>query len=86
MIRVRVELVSANDRSVKELARMEIVNDGGKRDDDVADYIVRTLRGRSTAALDRRETQRSGRVENHLRKAFHIWHLVAKSLKVMNYG
>lgn len=86
MIRVRVELCSANDGSVKELGRMEIANDGGLREDDVANYIVRTLRGRSAAALDKREVQREGMVLRHPRKALHIWHLVAKALKATGYG
>jgi len=86
VIRIRVELCSANDRSVKELARMEIANDGGKRADDFADYIVRTLRGRSKEALDKREVQRHGMVYRHPRKAVHVWHLVAKALAAMNYG
>lgn len=86
MIRVRVELCSANDRSVKELARMEIANDGGMRNDEVADYIVRTLRGRSEEQLNRRSVNRSGRVARFPRKALHIWHLVARGLTEMGYG
>lgn len=86
MIRVRVEVCSANDRSVREIARMEIANDGGKRDDDVGDYIVRTLRGRSEEHLNRRSINRSGRVERFPRQALHVWHLVARALKGLNYG
>lgn len=86
MIRVRVELCSANDRSVKEIARMEIANDGGRSDDKVGDYIVRTLRGRSEEQLNRRSVNRSGRVERFPRKALHVWHLVAKALTKLEYG
>jgi len=86
VIRIRVELCSANDRTVRELARMEIANDGGKRDDDFADYIVRTLRGRSVKALDKRVVARKGMVYRHPRKAVHVWHLIAKALAAMNYG
>jgi hypothetical protein len=86
VIRVRVELCSANDGSVREIARMEIANDGGKRADDVANYIVRTLRGRDTKALERHEVNRSGRVMGHRKNALHVWHLVAKALNKMGYG
>ena len=85
MIVVRVELWSAITGQKTELARMEICNDdtGGQR---LRNYIVRTLRGRSTADLDRRTTQRDGRVERHDAPGLHVWNLVAKALVAMGYG
>jgi hypothetical protein len=50
------------------------------------DYAVPTLGGRSTPDLDRRVTNRTGRVENHAGLALHVWHLVAKALTAMRYG
>lgn len=85
MIVVSVQLVSAIHPSrSKELARMTICNVGG--DADVGDYEAKTLRGRSKEALDRRITQRKGMVLRHPRLAVHVWHLVAKALKALNYG
>jgi hypothetical protein len=84
MIVVRVELHSAVDGSVRELARLHISNAGGT--ETLGDYDVQTLRGRSTADLDRRMVQRRGRVCRHQRLALHVWHLVAKALGAMGYG
>lgn len=84
MIVVRVELHSAIDGRKIELARAHIFNLGGTA--TVADYGVRTLRGRTAAALDRGQVQRRGRVDNHPKAAVHVWHLVAKALKAMGYG
>lgn len=84
MIVVRVELHSAITGAVTELARAHICNagDSGK----LRDYFVRTLRGRSKAALDRGDVQRRGKVEQHPSEAVHVWHLVAKALAAMGYG
>jgi len=84
MIIVRVELWSAITGSVTEIARAEICNVGGSV--TVGDYEVRTLRGRSQAALDRREIQRKGAIRGHERQRLHVWHLVAKALRSMGYG
>lgn len=86
MIVVRVELHSAITGQVTELARMEIVNDGVSEKPTKGNYLVRTLRGRSTADLDRRTTHKSGRVSNWPRLALHVWNLVATSLTEMGYG
>lgn len=84
MIIVTVHLASAIDGSVQELARMEICNEGGTV--NLGDYGCRTLRGRSTADLNRRVTQRDAKVLKHPRLREHVWNLVAKSLSAMGYG
>jgi len=84
MIVVRVELHSAVDGQVTEIARAHIFNVGGTR--TLGDYGVRSLRGRDKATLDRHQFQRRGKVESHPRLALHVWHLVAKALKSMGYG
>ncbi len=84
MIIVSVQLHSAIDGSKTELARMHITNAGGT--DTVRDYEVRTLRGRSTAALNGAQTQRKGRVLGHRSLDQHVWNLVGKALAGMGYG
>lgn len=84
MIVVRVELHSAIDGSVRELARMHISNAGGTN--TLGDYDVQTLRGRSTAELDKRIVQRRGRVLRHQRLSLHVWHLVGKALSAIGYA
>ena len=84
MIIVRVELHSARTGEVTELARMHISNIGGTN--TLRDYACETLRGRSRAALDRREVQRHGKVLGHQSLALHVWNLVAKALAGMGYG
>lgn len=88
MIVVRVELHSANDGSVTELARCALDNQGGT--EDVCDYRIRTFTGRSKAALDRSQkflpAQRTGLVKGHRRKQLHVWHLVSRALQVVGYG
>jgi hypothetical protein len=85
MIIVRVELWSAVTGEKTELARMEICNDGTSAG-RLRNYIVRTLRGRSTEALNQRTTQRDGRVDRHDAPGLHVWNLVAKALGAMGYG
>ncbi|MDT8758264.1 hypothetical protein MZO42_06100 [Sphingomonas psychrotolerans] len=88
MIIVRVELWSAGDRSVTELARMTIDNTGGTS--QLGDYRTRTLRGRSFEALNRamlnNTVQREGKVTGHPRLREHVWNLVAKALTGLGYG
>jgi hypothetical protein len=84
MIIVRVELWSARDGSVTELARMHVCNAGGGG--RLRDYVVRTLRGRSKSALDANVAQREGRVIDHPSEELHVWNLVAKALAAMGYG
>ena len=87
MIIVRVELLSAIDGSVKELARMHISNVGGTN--TLRDYKVQTLRGRSKKQLDvswrRQQYTREGEVKKHLSLSMHVWHLVGKALKNIGY-
>ena len=83
MIVIRVELHSAITRQVTELARMHICNVGGG--EELRDYEVRTLRGRSRESLDRRTVHRRGKVEKHPAKRLHIWHLVGKALVAIGY-
>lgn len=84
MIVVRVELWSARDGSKTELARMHLCNESGVG--AVRDYSCRTLRGRSSTALDRGDVQRRGQVRGHRSLDLHVWHLVAKALQAMGYG
>jgi hypothetical protein len=84
MIIVRVELHSAITGKTTELARMHLCNAGGS--DTVRDYDVRTLRGRSTRALDAGLVQRKGKVLGHPSLAVHVWNLVARALAAMGYG
>ncbi|WP_337846890.1 hypothetical protein [Sphingomonas sp.] len=84
MIVVRVELHSAIDGQVTEIARMAIDNIGGTA--TRGDYRIRTLRGRSTASLARFKVQREGRVHGHARLALHVWCLVAKALAAVGYS
>lgn len=88
MIVVRVELWSAVNGEVSELARMTIDNIGGTQ--QLGDYRTRTLRGRSREALDKAllatTVQREGKVLQHPRLREHVWNLVAKALSAMHYG
>ncbi|MPT48016.1 MAG: hypothetical protein E2598_06295 [Sphingobium sp.] len=84
MIVIRVELWSAITGEKIEIARMNISNTGGT--ENIGNYACETLRGRSTADLNRRIVQRKGRVLSHPRLSQHVWHLVAKALTGMGYG
>lgn len=84
MIVVRVELHSAITGQVTELARAHISNIGGTN--EIRDYECVTLRGRSTATLDRRIPQSHGKVLGHASLREHVWNLVTKALTGMGYG
>lgn len=84
MIVIRVELWSAVTGDRTELARMHICNVGGT--ENLGNYDCRTLRGRSTADLDKGHVQRRGQVRGHPRLSQHVWNLVAKALSSMGYG
>ena len=84
MIVVRVELWSARDGQRTELARMHICNVGSTF--DLRDYDVTTLRGRSTADLDRGTAQRRGAVKGHPSPRLHVWHLVGRALAALGYA
>ena len=83
MLVVRVELHSAITRTVTEIARMHICNLGGS--DAIADYGVRTLHGRCALKLDEHKASRHGTVTNYPRKRLHVWNLVARALRSMDY-
>lgn len=85
MIVVKVELWSAISGEKTELARMEICNDetGDMR---WRNYITQTLRGRTTADLNRRQQQRAGTLKNWPSETVHIWNLVAVVLGKLGYG
>lgn len=88
MIVVKVELHSAVSGLVRELARMHIANKGdlSTTNPNRGDYDVTTLKGRSAFQLGKRKVQRAGVVLNHARLAEHVWNLVAKALKALDYG
>lgn len=86
MIIVSVQLWSHATGKVTELARMEICHEGANESGRIRDYSCRTLRGRSTADLNNRFTQREGFVHRHPAIAQHVWNLVAKALDSMGYG
>jgi hypothetical protein len=83
MIVVRVELHSAINGRVTELARMHVCNEGG--DQQLGDYGVYVLRGRSKEALDQRQVQRRGRFGKYPRLRLHIWNLVLCALVAAGY-
>lgn len=85
MIVVRIELWSAVTGKITELGRAEICNEGVSDTGRIRDYGVRTLKGRDTKALNRRITQRDGKVTNYPAVAIHVWHLVSDALKAMGY-
>lgn len=84
MIVVRVELWSAITGRKTEIAQMWIDNIGGT--EQLGDYRVRSLRGRSAEAFALQKVQREGRVDRHPRLREHVWNLVAKALAAMRYG
>ena len=86
MIIIRVELHSAISRlRDRELARFMIANDGtatGRQQN----YVVESYRGRDKVALDKRQVNRRGVVQNHPSEDEHVLNLVAKALNAMGYG
>ena len=85
MIIVRVELLSAITGKTTELARMHITNDGTGTA-NCGNYNARTYRGRCTDDLDRGTENRVTRITNYPRKAIHVWNLVVRALKAMEYN
>jgi len=83
MLIVRVELWSAKTGRVKELARMKIWNAGGT--EERADYEGETLRGRTWEALNLGIVQRKGKVQGYMRKQLHVWNLVSRMLRELEY-
>lgn len=85
MLIIRVELHSARDGSVREIARAYIANEGNGTAEH-ADYSAVTVRGRSREALDKQQPQRRGHVVWYPRRALHVWNLVTEALAGMGYG
>lgn len=93
MIVVRVELHSAVDGRVQELARMLIDNRATSPTGKFGDYRGRVLRGRDKKTLDAEqhnvlrgsEAQRTAFVNSHARLDEHVWNLVAKMLAKLGY-
>jgi hypothetical protein len=90
MIVIRVELWSAVNGQVSELARMTIDNIGATANGQHADYRARSFRGRDAATLHRAmlagTVQREGKVIRHARLRLHVWHLVARALDTLGYA
>lgn len=89
MIRVSVHLLSAVSRDRdRELARMDIANDGrlSRENPHLGAYTGVTYRGRTKAALDQGLTIRRAEVTNWPRERLHIWNLVHWMLQHMGYS
>lgn len=85
MLIVRVELHSAVNGRVTEIARLVIANDGtGSK--TVGNYRGHAYRGRAASQLDRRVVTRTGSVRDYPRLRLHVWNLVARMLSSMGYG
>ena len=84
MIIITVQLFSARDKSMTELGRMMIANDG-TGSEALGNYNVQTFRGRGMDALNKMIGQRHAKVSGFPRKSTHVWNLVARALKAMRY-
>lgn len=91
MIVVRVELHSAVTKTVTELGRVVIANDGDATSDNPrrGTYMCWSFRGRNKEALDKafktKSVVHSGVVTDFPRTALHVWNLVARCLTAMGY-
>lgn len=89
MIVVRVELWSAITGEITELARMKISNTGDDKNPNFGDYDGVTITGRSAEALQRNMNAgpftRTGKVIHYPRISLHVWNLVVRMLKEMDY-
>lgn len=92
MLVVKVELHSAIDGSVSEIARMLIANDGASEAPGLGHYDCLALRGRSAETFDRamrsglgRQWPKRARVENYPRQRLHVWNLVRRALSALGY-
>lgn len=87
MIVVRVELHSAINGEVTELARMHICNEGGT--DDLRSYGGYVARGRGKDSLDlnvkHRGWNHTGKIEGWPSKRMHVWNLVLSMLLACGY-
>lgn len=80
MIVVKVELWSARTGKVSTLGIMRISNDGTSRDEEIGNYMGHVMRKPTFTSITR-----TGIVEEHRRKSYPIWFLVAKMLRNMGY-
>lgn len=90
MIIVRVELHSAVTGKVTEIARAVIANKGTGTATK-GNYIARVVAGRTSSSMEPRDIVsakpfRTGEVYDYPRKSIHIWNLVARALKSMNFN
>lgn len=93
MIRVSVQLISAINGNVTELARMDICNDGtgdfNRRNytGEITGVLFegKSYIGRDAKALDRGTVSKNGRVVNWPSERLHIWNLVRTMLETMGY-
>lgn len=95
VIVVKVELHSAIDGRVTELARSVIHNIGNGTNPNIGDYQAFACRGRDADTLDKSmmailrgeaKPVHEGQVLHHPRLAQHVLNLVAKALTAMGYG
>jgi hypothetical protein len=85
LIVIKVELHSAVNGRITELARMIIANDGSGSKNSM-NYNGLSFRGRSKEQLDKETIIKTGRVEKWKSDSFHVWNLVSKMLLVMGYS
>lgn len=87
MIRVSVHLLPWHGAEPRELARMDIWNDGEQtvENDRMGTYHAHTLRGRTTEALNAGVPQKRASIGNWPRHDLHIWNLVRLLLETMGY-
>lgn len=89
MLVIRVELHSAITGKITEIARMIMWNDG-TGDRTTGDYKAKTVKGKQEGSMPAREIWdndplRAGEVKGYPRLRLHVWHLVARMLKAMDY-
>lgn len=80
MIRIRIELVPhGNDKIIREIGRMEIVNDG-TGDNRIGNYDIRLFRRGSKTTI-----QNTGKIYSYPRKAYSIWVLLKKAIEAIGF-
>lgn len=85
MLIIKVELPSAVDGHIEEIARMRLCSDGSGVH-GYGNYIGEVYRGRSFEALDKSTVHKLGKVRNYPRLTRHVWNLIALMLSDMGYG
>lgn len=84
MLIVRVELVSAITGKVTEIAKMRIANTGtGTPERGI--YTGAAVKKGSPIPYLPKHVMRYGEVFDYPRKSTHVWNLVARMLKAMEY-